>query len=169
MLLPFKFITRQVTVHKNLHFFQNMLGLLQWKLQNHVYLPQKLCLICFDKFQWKFITSQFTHKWKKRSLTLSCAFCFEVIKTCWKIKTMLKSSLQLLPGGWWLRKDWRNRDAWTHKNSTSVFLFDIVTICAFETKLAASKMNHKFPSCFGGLKFLLPRERNELWIARLLP
>ena len=116
-----------------------MLGLLQWKLCKimctWIHYAEK---VMFDLFRQ--ISVKVYH------ITIR----FDVIKTCWKNKRFWNqvkwnnSCLKLLPGGWWLRNDWRTREAWTHKNDASVFLFDIVPICAFEPKLAASKMNHKF-------------------------
>ena len=52
---------------------------------------------------------------------------FEVIKPCWKNLKILRgndSRLRLLPGGRKLRKEWSNREAWTHTISTSVFIFN---------------------------------------------
>ena len=86
----------------------------------------------FNKSPGKLITSKCTHKWKKiiDSVMSHLFWGNQKLKWFWNQVTRNTSHLNWLPGDRKLRKDRRNREAWTHTISTSLFIlnFDVCSL-----------------------------------------
>ena len=91
--------------------------------KNHFLFDNPWFWFWLNKSPGKLISSK-SHKWKKMiDSVMSLLFWGnQKLKWFWNQVTRNNSHLNWLPGGRKLRKDWRNREAWTHTQLVAQFL-----------------------------------------------